>query len=239
MRAYLVLFALLSACGRLADAVAPPTLTPVTRGAERNAMLTSPDFHQVLPQASTQRASLWDSGRQSLLGDRRAVKKGDILTVVIKINDKAEISNSTSRKRSGSEKMSISSLFGLPQGTSKVFPDGAGLDPAVGTSSASTSSGDGSVRRKEKLTLRVAATVTEVLPNGVLRIEGSQEIRVNYEIRELLVAGYIRPADISRQNEIPYDKIASARVSYGGRGLIFEAQQPRYGQRLTDKLLPF
>ena len=105
--------------------------------------------------------------------------------------------------------------------------------------SASQSKGDGSVKRKEKLTLRVAATITEVLPNGVLAIEGSQEVRVNFELRELLVTGYVRPADISRQNEITYDKIASARISYGGRGQISDMQQPRIGQQVLDAVLPF
>ena len=97
----------------------------------------------------------------------------------------------------------------------------------------------GSVSRQEKLTLRVAATVVEELPNGVLRIEGQQEVRVNFELRELIVTGYVRPVDISRQNEVTYDKIAGARISYGGRGQITDAQQPRYGQQVVDALLPF
>ena len=99
--------------------------------------------------------------------------------------------------------------------------------------------GDGSVRRKEKLTLRIAATVTDVMPGGVIRIEGSQEVRVNYELRELLVTGYVRPEDISRNNEITYDKIAQARISYGGRGQISDYQQPRWGQQVADRILPF
>jgi flagellar L-ring protein FlgH len=73
----------------------------------------------------------------------------------------------------------------------------------------------------------------------VLRIQGSQEVRVNFEIRELLVSGFVRPEDISRQNEITYDKIASARISYGGRGQISDVQQPRYGQQVIDRVLPF
>ena len=105
--------------------------------------------------------------------------------------------------------------------------------------SDSTSKGKGSVKRKEKLTLRIAATIVDVLPNGILSIIGSQELRVNFEMRELSVAGYVRPQDISRLNEITYDKIASARVSYGGRGQISDAQQPRYGQQVLDAILPF
>ena len=185
------------------------------------------------------RASLWKSNRQSLLGDRRAIRRGDILTVVIEIDDKAEISNKTSRARSGSEGLSIPGFFGIPQRIDGSLPEGASMDEAVSISSSSKSSGDGSVRRNEKLELRVAATVTEVLPNGVLSIAARQEVRVNYEMRELLVSGYVRPEDISRQNEITYDKIASARVSYGGRGQISDMQQPRYGQQAVDMVLPF
>lgn len=184
-------------------------------------------------------ASLWKINRQSLLGDRRAVRRGDIMTVVIQIDDKAEISNKTSRSRSGSEGMSIPGFFGIPQRINGDLPAGASMEEAVAISSSSNSNGDGSVRRNEKLELRVAATVTDVLPNGVLAISGQQEVRVNFELRELLVSGFVRPEDISRQNEITYDKIASARVSYGGRGQITDMQQPRYGQQAVEMVLPF
>ena len=109
----------------------------------------------------------------------------------------------------------------------------------VGIESQSGSSGDGSVKRNEKLELRIAATVVDILPNGILSISGTQELRVNNELRELLVTGYVRPEDISRQNAVTYDKIASARVSYGGRGQISDMQQPRYGQQVLDAVLPF
>jgi len=184
-------------------------------------------------------ASLWSGGRQSLLGDRRAMQRGDILTVVIEIDEEAQISNSTSRSRDGSENLSIPQLFGVPQRLNEKLPEGATMADAVSVTSGSSSGGDGSVSRQEELTLRVAATVMEVLPNGVLAIQGSQEVRVNFELRELLVTGYVRPADISRQNEITYDKIAAARISYGGRGQITDMQQPRYGQQALDMILPF
>lgn len=184
-------------------------------------------------------ASLWRRDRKSLLGDRRALQRGDIMTVVIEIDDKAEISNTTSRSRDGSDSVSMPDFLGVPQRIVKKWPDGASPDNAIDLSSSSDSKGDGSVKRKEKLTLRVAATIVEVLPNGVLAIEGSQEVRVNFEIRELLVNGYVRPEDISRQNEITYDKIASARISYGGRGQITDMQQPRYGRQILEAVLPF
>lgn len=231
--------ALLGACGRVEHLGKAPSFTPANETPEHVAML-----YQGLPtQSQTRRtvdgASLWSGSQQSLLGDRRAINRGDILTVVIEIDEEAEISNDTQRSRSGSESLNVPSLLGLPQRLDRQLPEGATLADAVELGSSSASGGKGSVKRSEKLELRVAATVVDVLPNGVLAISGTQELRVNFELRELLVTGYVRPQDISRQNEITYDKIASARVSYGGRGQITDVQQPRYGQQLLDVLLPF
>lgn len=229
----------LSACGRADHLGKAPSFTPTTESPEQVAMLWPGLPLYTQPQRTVDRASLWSGGQSSLLGDQRAMKKGDILTVVIEIDEKAEISNDTNRSRSGSESLSVPGLFGLPQRIDEHLPEGASLDEAVSVDSTSASGGRGSVKRKEKLTLRVAATVVDVLPNGVLSISGSQELRVNFELRELLVSGFVRPEDISRQNEITYDKIASARVSYGGRGQITDVQQPRYGQQVLDMVLPF
>ena len=180
------------------------------------------------------------AGTESLCSATAAPRqRGDILTVVIEIDDKAEISNTTGRSRTSAESMGVPSLFGIPQRLDETLADGSSMAEAVKTNGASNYKGTGNVSRKEKLTLRVAATVVEELANGVLRIEGQQEVRVNFELRELIISGYVRPIDISRQNEITYDKIAGARISYGGRGQITDVQQPRYGQQVADVLLPF
>jgi flagellar L-ring protein precursor FlgH len=235
----LSLLIVLAACARVDHIGKPPSFSPNTETPEHVAMLWPGLPLHTQPQRGVDQASLWSGGRQSLLGDRRAMKKGDILTVVIEIDEKAEISNDTARSRSGSETLGIPNLVGLPQRLNEKLPTGASLDEAVELNSSSASGGKGSVKRKEKLTLRVAATIVDVLPNGVLSISGSQELRVNFEMRELLVSGFVRPGDISRQNEITYDKIASARVSYGGRGQITDVQQPRIGQQVLDAILPF
>jgi len=229
----------LMSCARLKDVGKPPDFTSDRIGDEFNAMTTAPLPVASEPDTPTRQASLWSGNRRSLLGDRRAIQRGDILTVVIEINDKAEISNTSKRNRSGAENLAIPHLFGIPHAVDTLLPAGSGLANAVSTDSSSASTGNGSVRRNEKLTLRVAATITGVLPNGVLQISGRQEVRVNFEMRELLVSGYVRPEDISRQNEITYDKIASARISYGGRGQISDVQQPRYGLQIADIVLPF
>lgn len=235
----LALCAAAAGCGRLDHVGKPPEFAPNTGTYEHRAMSIVPLPESAKPRSAVDRASTWSRDRKSLLGDRRAGDRGDILTIVIEIDERAEISNATERSRSAGESMGVPQFFGIPQTLARDLPAGAGIDPAVSANSNSSHSGDGSVRRREKLTLRVAATVVEVLPNGVFRVEGSQEVRVNFEIRELLVTGFVRPEDISRQNEITYDKIAAARISYGGRGQITDVQQPRIGQQLADIVLPF
>lgn len=232
-------FAAATGCARLSEVGKTPSFTPIDNSTESRAMLSPGAPELAEASRSADRASLWTGRRGSLLGDRRATRRGDIMTVVINIDDSANISNSTARSRSGSESMGIPQLFGLPQRIDQILPDGASLGNAVDANSSSNSSGNGTVSRNEQLELKIAATIVEVLPNGVFRIQGSQEVRVNFEVRELLVTGFVRPGDISRQNEITYDKIASARISYGGRGQISDVQQPRIGQQIVDIISPF
>lgn len=239
MRLFLLAILFVSGCSKLGEVGKAPSFSPVEGSYQHHAMYSTPMPEFAEPTGTTVSSSLWAAKRDSLFGDQRAGHRGDILTVVIQIDDKAEISNSSGRSRSGSQKMGIPSLLGIPQRLNEKLPAGASMNEAVSTSSDSTFAGQGSVQRNEKLTLRVAATVVEELPNGVLRIEGQQEVRVNFELRELIVTGYVRPADISRQNEITYDRIAGARIAYGGRGQITDVQQPRYGQQITDTILPF
>lgn len=192
------------------------------------------------PQSTVHRTgSLWQSGPKSLFGDRRARQVGDILTVTIEIEDEAEISNTTTRARSGTDEVEVTAAFGLPQIADAILPGANTLNPAVSASGTSDSSGSGQISREEEITLRLAATVINVLPNGHLVIRGSQEVRVNFELRDLQIAGIVRPEDISRRNIITYDKIADARIAYGGRGQLTNVQQARYGQQIVDLISPF
>ena len=234
----LLLAALLAGCGGPGAARRAPPLSAAETGPEYLAM-ASPGLPATASRAGAAAASLWTAGGAALVGDRRASARGDILTVVIEIDEGAEITNSTGRSRSASESFGLPSLFGIPQRLDTFLPEGASLAEAVDASSESRFRGQGSVSRNEKLTLRIAATVIDTLPNGVMRIAGSQEVRVNNEIRELLVTGFVRPQDVNRLNEITYDRIAGARISYGGRGQISAMQSPRAGQLAADGLLPF
>jgi flagellar L-ring protein precursor FlgH len=181
--------------------------------------------------------SLWRSGSRAFFKDQRAHQIGDILTVSVNITDKANFENETQRSRSAKEDSGITDFAGsklLPPAAQAVLPG-----RILTADSTASSDGKGSVNRQEALQTNVAAVVTQLLPNGNLVVEGKQEVRVNFEIRELIVAGIVRPEDIQSDNTIDSTKIAEARIGYGGRGQITDVQQPRYGQQVLDILLPF
>lgn len=232
----------LSGCSyfdRLAEVGSAPTLSaienPTTQPGYRpvSMPMPAPEPAQFAPN------SLWRSGARSFFKDQRAARVGDILTVEVKITDKAEFENSLTRDRKAFEALGFDSLFGLEKKLAKILPAGVDFSKIVDLESAGKADGDGTIDREEKVTTKIAAVVTQVLPNGNMVVEGRQEVRVNYEMRELIVAGVIRPEDITSFNTIPFSKIAEARVSYGGRGRLMDVQQPRYGQQVLDILLPF
>ena len=183
--------------------------------------------------------SLWRPGARAFFKDQRARRTGDIVTVIIDIDDSARLNNTTERRRANGESAQIPAFGGLEQQLVDLLPDGANASQLVDLSSDSATRGEGSVDRREDVELTVAAIVTQVLPNGNLVIAGKQEVRVNYEVRELTVTGVIRPEDISNANRINHTQVAEARISYGGRGQITDVQQGRYGQQLYDILFPF
>jgi len=187
--------------------------------------------------ASYNANSLWRNGSRAFFKDQRAARIGDLLTVTVNFTDKANIANESQRSRASKEDSGITDFAGaklLTGDAAKVMPG-----KILTTESTSNYDGKGSVVRQENLQTSVAAVVTQVLPNGNLVVEGKQEIRVNFEIRELIVAGIVRPEDIQSDNTIDSAKIAQARIAYGGRGQITDFQQPRYGQQVTDIILPF
>jgi len=183
--------------------------------------------------------SLWRTGSRAFFRDQRASRVGDILTVVISIDEKAQIANETKRSRANSEKANMTNLFGLEGQITKVLPEGLTGDTLLNTGSNMSNAGKGTVDRSEKINLRVAATITQILPNGNLVLAGRQQVNVNFDLRELIVTGVIRPEDISAENTVKYDQIAEARISYGGRGQLQDVQQPRYGSQVLDVLMPF
>jgi flagellar L-ring protein precursor FlgH len=226
-----------AAVDRLAQVGQAPPLSKVDNPT------TQPGYKPVqMPMPTPQPAtynpnSLWRNGSRAFFKDQRAQQVGDILTVTVNINDQANIADETQRSRSTTEDSGITNFIGantIANPAKAVLPG-----RLLTTDSQASSDGKGSVNRQEALQTNIAAVVTQLLPNGNLVIEGKQEIRVNFEIRELIVAGVVRPEDIQSDNTIDSTKIAQARIAYGGRGQITDVQQPRYGQQVLDVLLPF
>ncbi|PPJ47802.1 flagellar basal body L-ring protein FlgH [Rhizobium sp. KAs_5_22] len=208
-----------------------PSMSPIGSGL-RYSQTPQMALYPKQPRAMASGYSLWSDSQSALFKDARALNVGDILTVNIQINDKASFENETDRSRTNKSGMNWSTsadFFGYKP------PETTG---ELGSGSDTSTQGKGSTERSEKLTLLVAAVVTGILENGNLLISGSQEVRVNHEIRILNVAGIVRPQDVDADNTISYERIAEARISYGGRGRLTEVQQPPVGQQVVDLFSP-
>lgn len=183
--------------------------------------------------------SLWQPGSTSFFRDNRAWKVGDIVKVVVRISDSAQLDNSSKHSRSGSDSLSVPALFGKEKGLSKFLSATGNASSLVSTNSKNNHSGAGNISRKEAIQTVIAAVVSQILNNGNLVIQGKQEVRVNHELREVKVTGIIRPRDISAENSVSSDQIAEARISYGGRGIVSDVQQPKVGTQIVDIVSPF
>lgn len=233
---------LLSACGTA------ERLSRIGRAPEMAAVespTAKPDYHPVsMPMPSPREPliasnSLWRPGSRTFLRDQRAAQVGDLVTILVAITDTADFAATTDTSRTGTDTMGAPSLLGLAASVGRIFPAGTAAASLVDTSSANAYSGAGRIKRAETVTMRVAATVTQLLPNGNLVVAGRQQMRVNHELRDLQVAGIIRPQDIGSDNTVQHDRLAEARISYGGKGTASDVQQPRYGQQVLDAILPF
>lgn len=235
---------MLTACGGMSERVSaigkPPVMTQIQNPYNQPGYVPVSQPMPVQEAGNNEPSSLWQASRQTFFKDQRAAKVGDIVTVLIDISDSAALANKTERTRDGSETQGLPNFLGVSESQlGKVLPEA--VDPAklVGMNSASTSTGDGKIGRSEAIKLKLAATVVQKLPNGNFVIDGRQQVRVNYELRDLTLQGVIRPEDIMNNNSISYEKIAEARISYGGKGGLSDIQQPRYGQQFFDAVFPF
>ena len=240
--AILLLPLALAACGqaeRLSRIGRAPEMSPLTNPTAdprwRPVSMPMPAPQEVPMMAN----SLWRPGSRTFLRDQRAAQVGDLITILVSIADDAQLQNRTQRTRNGTETMGVPNLLGLETQANRLLPRGANPANLLSTNGAGSSDGTGNVRRTETVNLRLAATITQTLPNGNMVVQGKQEVRVNNELRELEVRGIVRPQDIASDNTIRHDRLAEARIAYGGRGSLSDVQQPRLGQQLLDILSPF
>jgi flagellar L-ring protein precursor FlgH len=231
----------LAGCGalsRLSEVGRPPEMTPSsdpTREPSYRPMTMPMPTAQI---ATPQVGSLWRSGSRAFFKDQRAAQVGDILTVLVNIADTADVVNNTTTTRSSNESMGLPNLFGLEASLPKLLA-GATAASLVSASSGNGNTGSGEIKRNDAVTLRLAGVVTQVLPNGNLVVAARQEVRVNSELRQLQVTGVVRPQDIQSDNTVQHDRMAEARIVYGGRGQLMDLQTPRWGQQVIDIVTPF
>jgi len=233
---------LLSGCNlvqRMSDVGGGPQLTQITDPTAR------PSYRPVsMPMPMTRSPednpnSLWRAGARAFFKDQRAKEVGDILTVKLDLEDSATLENSTNRERDDAEDADLTSFLGFEAELAKKLPQAVDPTNLLSFGNKSSTKGEGDIARKETIELTFAAVVTQILPNGNLVLMGRQEVRVNAELRELLVTGVIRPEDIDSMNTVNHTKIAEMRIAYGGRGTISDLQQPRWGTQIWDIIFPF
>ena len=232
----------LAACTTAVEAVRGPQLSPVGYPAAlipQQQVVLAPDHFDRPPVTMPNANSLWRNGAKAFFKDQRAQRVGDILTVAIEIDDSAQVQNTINRSRENSINGGVTNLLGLESSLGKILPGGFDPAKAIGFGGSTESNGTGSVNRSERVNLTIAAIVSQVLPNGNMVIQGRQEVRTNGELRELTVAGVVRPEDISSANTIRHTQIAEARISYGGRGDISRVQHTPAGQALVERFSPF
>ena len=225
---------------RLANVGKEPELRPIENPTERAGYkpVTLP-MPPPEPLVAAGANSLWRSGARGFFRDQRARRVGDVLTVKVTIKDSANITNETSRERANGDTFGLPKFFGLESRLHKIFPDAITPEMLVEAESKLKNAGKGEVDREEEIKLDMAAVIVQLLPNGNMVVEGRQDVRVNFEVREIFVAGIVRPEDISPQNTITHEKMAELRFAYGGRGQITDVQQPRYGSQVLDIILPY
>jgi flagellar L-ring protein precursor FlgH len=230
-RGSLVAALFLGGCAaKLEDIGRAPQMTAIGSGLSSDVRI--PERFQTRPERTGPVHSLWEDSAGDLFRDARASRLGDLITVNISINDKASFGNSSERSRDSSITNKLDA--------SGSFPTlGGAVNGTANADGGTSTKGDGKINRSEQIQLSVAAVVSAILPNGNLVISGSQEVRVNFELRELRVSGIVRPRDVSRDNTVSYDKIAEARISYGGRGRLTEVQQPALVHQVFDLIRPF
>ncbi len=242
MLAPLSLALTLSGCGalsRLSEIGRPPALTPTadpTKEADWRPLTMPMPAGQPPPPASN---SLWHNGSRAFFKDQRASQVGDVITVVVNMTDSADWKNATTAARSSADTGGIPALFGLQNLLGTILPKPIDPSSLVSVNSANNNGGTAEATRSETTALRVAGVVTQVLANGNLAVVARQEIRVNDELRVLQVTGVVRPQDIASDNTVQHDRMAEARISYGGRGQLTDVQTPRWGQQMMDIVLPF
>jgi flagellar L-ring protein precursor FlgH len=230
----------LAACASVHEAVDGPKMGPMSYPTALVGQ-TQPEFESARepPPSPVTANSLWRTGARTFFNDQRAGRVGDIVTVIVTVNDSAKTQNTTNTNLTTNNAIGVPNFLGLESSLGKILPGAFDPTKVLTTNTVAASAGTGGVNRAEQISVTMAAVVTQVLPNGNMVIQGTQEIKTNNDVRQLTVAGLIRPEDISSSNTILSSQIAEARINYGGRGDISAVQKTPVGTALVQRFWPF
>ncbi|MFT3868997.1 MAG: flagellar basal body L-ring protein FlgH [Nibricoccus sp.] len=187
---------------------------------------------------SAQADSLWTSptnAERSMYADRKAARKGDILTVVIAEQVAQSSSQSKKSGKSSTVDASVSSFLFPSSGMGKH----KGELPVTGLSASNDFSGSGEVSNTQSITGRAAVLVADVLPNGNLVIEGARVITFSGETQYVVLHGIVRADDVTSANTVTSTNIADVRVEFISEGELTDAQKRGWLTKLVDRLRPY
>ena len=186
-------------------------------------------------------ASLWNENRgdNDLYRDSRAWKPMDLITIVVAESDEGSKQADTEVKSKSTLAAAIDNLFGYETDAKEASGNTLNPSSVLKASSQNDFKGEGKTNRKGQLKATISAMVAEVLPSGILRVEGQKIISVNNEEQVMVISGLVRPRDISSTNEVDSARIANMRIDYYGNGTVGEAQYGGWASRLLRRLWPF
>ena len=231
----------LAACSSVSTALKGPQMQPMSYPSAlvpTEALPIGASSREPLPQPASAN-SLWRTGARQFFHDQRAQRVGDIITVLVQINDSANISNATAATKTSANKAGITNFLGLESTLGRILPKAFDPSNAVNTNTSLSAQGTGTITRQDQINLTIAAVVTQVLPNGNMVIQGRQQVKTNNDVRELTVAGIVRPEDITSANTILHTQLAEARISYGGQGDLAAVQKTPGATALMQRFSPF
>lgn len=220
--AVLLLAVGVSGCGMTRASARPPVPISVMR--------------PVPPESlAPRKGSIWQtSDRNTLFLDNKARNVGDIVTVRIIETSNAKKEAKTGLNRGGTNSFSLTGALGLSN-ILGAKPSSTILNSG-GITNTNDFKGDAKTERNSVLKAIVSCVVTEILPNGNLRVEGRQDITVNNENQFILLSGVIRPEDINPQNEVASSQMADARIEYSGEGDVNDQQSPSWLSRIFSTI---
>lgn len=217
-------------------------------GANRQATPMPP---MVAPQAYTEPEEQYENpgslfseaNSHYIFDDNRARKIGDIVLIKIVETSKSKSKVDTTAERETTSEFSVGAAFGKskigPLGFGGPLSGGIGADPVLSTSRVSDHSATGETKRENYVTATMGARIMQVLPNGVMQVQGARAIKVNDETQYMVVTGLIRQRDIDADNSILSTQMADSHIDYYGKGVLADKQKSGWLTRLLDIVWPF